>query len=306
MPKLIAFGTLGMLAVSAGLYAVAQQTGPTLQLQVQTKGSEVNCVKPEVTQPNQSLLFKTSSWNCYQNDSKTLEGVYMSFSEIQRTLQPLGFKVELKDGLITFYYNPMKKQIAETYINFRQGGESYLDASDMLSMVMNGFPVQTHLHDYDHPTVTVGKLSNLVLTGQTPNFGEQVYRTTGQTVGYHIFDFTMQGKYKSFLAKFDKPEATAPVQTIHTTNGAGEVIAAYRWIDSAPTVHPNGGSEYLLSKLTLDIGVTDAQGNVSLHIPDGATFVNKPPTRPSNDILLVKLTNTPLQNIKSGIFLPKQ
>ena len=143
MPKLIAFGGIAALVLSASLYALAQQPGPTLQVPVQTSAPRQTCVKSTAAQPDLPLVVKTERVNCYQDASVSQQGIYISFSEMSKALQPLGIRAEVaKGGAIEFHYGPLGgRLVGELYPIFKRGDEPYLSLVDLLQMTMSGFPV---------------------------------------------------------------------------------------------------------------------------------------------------------------------
>lgn len=168
MPKMIAFGTLGMLAVSAGIYALAQQPAPTTHVPVQTQAPKVHCVKPTETQPNLPLVVKTSRVNCYQDNSGTQEGLYVSFTEVERALKPLGLRTEPSaDGGTLYFKNGLGQTLTSSYAVFKRDGESYLAVTDLIIMVMDNNALPVHVSGYDQPVFNLKNVSNIVQYGTT-------------------------------------------------------------------------------------------------------------------------------------------
>lgn len=303
MPKLIAFGTIGMLVVSAGLYALAQQPAPTMQVPVQTQAPKIHCVKPNETQPNLPLVVKTGRVNCYQDNSGTQEGLYVSFTEVERALKPLGLRTEPSaDGGTLYFKNGLNQTLTSSYAVFKRDGESYLAVTDLIIMVMdsNAFPV--HVSGYDQPVFNLKNVSNIVMQGKGQQFNQQVYRSLAESAALHFYDFSKYSKVWSY--EFSEPAARTTERVISTPFKPGEVIAAYQWSGDRPDTLPDGRS-YVSHKIILNLGVTDEQGKVKLKLPQDAKFTTTKPTSAGSDVQLVKLTSTPLGNMKSGLFLPK-
>ncbi|RJF73218.1 hypothetical protein D3875_18335 [Deinococcus cavernae] len=302
MPKLIAFATLTTLAVSAGLYALAQQPVPTMQIPVQTQAPRIQCVKPDDTQPHLPLVVKTGRVNCYQDNSGTQEGLYVSFSEVTKALAPTGIKAESSsDGSTLHFRTALSQPAGATYAVFKRNGESYLDANDLLGLVMYGNPFPVLVSGYEQPVFNLKNVSNIVLNGSGEQFNQRVYRNLAQTAARVFFDFSKYSEIWSY--QFSEPAAQTTERLISTPFKPGEVIAAYQWKKSTPAASADG-RKYLIQDIVLSLGVTDAQGNVKLKLPQDAKFTTTEPASGGNDVLLARLTNTPLSNMNSGLFLP--
>lgn len=85
---------------------------------------------------------------------------------------------------------------------------------------------------------------------------------------------------------------------------ASLVVAAYQWVSSQPRTAPDG-TNYLFNRVAITVGTVDEQGQVRLQLPAEAKFVTEQPAQAGNEVQLLKLTGTPFQSFKSGIFLPK-
>lgn len=303
MPKMIAFGTLGMLAISAGLYALAQRPVPTMQVAMETQAPLVKCVRPNDPQPTLPVVVKTERVNCYQDESGTQEGLYVSFAEVVKAVQPLGLRAEISaDGGVMSFSTNVGQRAGEGYAVFKRGGEAYMDVGELMRMVMSQKPFSVIARSYEQLSFTLGKVSTVVPEGRGEEFSQQVYRTLAQSAAHSFFDFSSQGKY--FGYSFPKPADQNAEQTLHTDFKPDEVVAAYQWTDSTPA-RAGDGTPYLVNNIAISLGVTDAQGNVKLKIPKDAHFVASAPERNGQDVLLVRLTSTDFGNMKSGIFLPR-
>ncbi len=301
MPKMIAFGVVGMLAISAGLYAAAQT--PSVKVPVQTSAPKMECVKADATQPDLPLLvkFKSDGLNCYQDDSKTTEGVYMSLTEVRKNFEKLGMKTNqsAESGAVDFFY--LGRHVAVLYPAYKRDGETYLDVADLFSGAMGGFPIPITLHGNQQPVFQVGTVGSWALENAGGNPGQAVYKTLSQGAGFYLYDFTKQGQRWSL--EYQEPDSKS-LRNIPTDLKPGEVVAAYQWVSSKPKTTATGVA-FQSNGVTVETATVDEQGIVKLHLPYDAQFAPTPPTEPGNDVFLVKLTNTPLGNLKSGIFLPK-
>ncbi|GGI69981.1 hypothetical protein [Deinococcus wulumuqiensis] len=220
---------------------------------------------------------------------------------MSKAMQPLGLRAETaQNGEIHFYDAPLGgRRVGGLFPRFKRGDEAYLDAVDLFMMAMSGFPVPVTVQDADRPVFKVGGLGNFSLTGEAEGAAPRVYRAVAQSAAHNLLDFSRQRVWS-----IDLTEAVdTSKRTLLTGIGPGEVVAAYRWKASQPATSPAGA--YVANTVTLSLGTVDAEGKVSLQVPPDAHFVTAQPAQPGNDVLLLRLTNTPFNNLKSGIFLPK-
>lgn len=309
MPKLIAFVTLMTFAASVGLYALAQKPETTMQVNVKTHVSAFKCLKKGEPQPELRFLFATSSgFTCYQNDAVVTNGTFVTINEIAKSLEPLGIttKVLPDVGKIEFFYKPLGgRLVAETYIVYKDAQDSYVDVGDLFGVVINGFPIPTHIENFAQPEVIVGNKALFKLANSNVEVGQQVYQTLAKQIAYKLFDFSTQGRYFSY--QFSDPLPSSTAQKVQTDLPEGEVVAAFQYLSATPQYDADTGKRYL-NTISSEIGVVDAEGKVQFRLPgQGAKFVATAPIEPeAHTVMLVHLSNTPFQNIKSGIFLPKE
>lgn len=301
MPKILSIGGMAVLLVTAGLYALAQQPLPTAQVSVQTTAPELKCVKANEPQPSLPLLYKGSGFACYQNDAQERKGLYISFSEMKRAFAPLGMEPMIEDGgaKVGFFYKPLGKKVGEMEASFVRGGETYLDMRGLFVRAMGGNPFSVTVENAQNPVFTVAKLGQFSFSGQG-QVSEQVYRTLAESAVADVLDFSKQGKYFGY----DFVEARGKSRVVNTGLKAGEVVAAYQWVSSQPRTAPDG-TNYLFNRVAITVGTVDEQGQVRLQLPAEAKFVTEQPAQAGNEVQLLKLTGTPFQSFKSGIFLPK-
>lgn len=299
MPKLIAFVTLGTLAVSAGLYALAQQTPAPLQIPVQTTAPGQKCLKATDPQPNLPVQFSANGWTCYQDDSVNRKGIFIDFKSVKTAFDTMGFPANISSNGQILEIRPKPWSIVPMRLNasFRRDGASYLSLDTLLGLAMNpGSPVL--LRGYDRPSFVFG---NHVLEMQqsSPDSAQEFYRQTTITAVVNLYR-----KFMPSALSLNASTASAEPREIQTDLPAGEVVASIVWTEA------NGKPGQVVGtpqqSFEISVGVVDAQGRVKLRIPEGATFTTTPHSAPSADILLLRLTNTPLGNLKSGIFQPKE
>ncbi|WP_339096532.1 permease prefix domain 1-containing protein [Deinococcus sp. VB142] len=303
MPKILSIGGIAALIVTAGLYALAQQPLPTLRVPMQTQGPALKCVPFAAPQPKLNLMFKTPTRNCYQDDSMTRDGLYISFTQLKQALEPLGIDLRQtpENGSVSYFYRPLGgKKVSETFPVFKQGDEPYLDVGQIMLIAMSGFPVPVVAENYAAPTFKVGQQRALALTGQSEDFGRRVFDVLSRQVAMNLFDFSAQKRFGYAFQPFD----SGSLRTVQTDLAAGEVVASYQWVSSVPEKVAND-VEFTSNRINISVGVVDADGKVSLQMPRGGAVVSSVPSKPGDEVMLFRLTHTPFNNLKSGIFLPK-
>lgn len=296
MPKLIAFGTLGMLAVSAGLYALAGGGGQVITLPVLTHGPKQICVEKTKPQPHLTLVSVQPYFNCYQDDRITREGVYVSMSTAKKTYQAVGQTLELEpEGQYR-----LSSEVGYTTFgpDFHQQGEDYISAESLLYTLIKFQPKSAKramsLSGYRQPAVNIGNLTFQLDQSSTFPIGPQLYdNLTDFVIDQIIYGADRTHSFEMFTwALTDQPHT---VQTKLNADEAVMVVARIGLDRFKVAIAPVGHQGQLTFKYS----------SQTLKFVDQADQL-KPAENGVLSVLVVRLTNTPLQNLKSGIFLPKQ
>lgn len=299
MPKLFAFGTLIALGASASLYAAAQITPPTVQLPVQTKAPHTKCVKTDAPQPALTLYAKYDGYNCYQDDSKQVDMLTISYETLQQASNAVGFKTQLsQDGNMVTLYPPLSTKGIPIYTRYKENGIGYVNMSVLFQIATSPVPFSIHFEDYNKPTGIFAK-HRIQLSSGEEGVGQLVYQGLTDAAIMRIYF----SNSKTFYANSEPTDKGTPTRTVQTPFKAGEVIAAIQRVPSI--TKENNGEKYEVSQFRTSLGVTDAEGKVTLQMPADAKVVSTPQNEPNNDVLLLKLTNTRLGDMKSGILQAK-
>lgn len=296
MPRLIAFGTIGMLAISAGLYALAGGGGKVLTLPVVTQGPAQNCVDAKrKDQPNLPVVSRNQNFICYQNDNEKIEGAYISLATARQAIEALGgkltsppdgsYRLEAQDGSTSF--RP----------SFRQGNDYYIPATGLLGMLIRNESRHAGkkivLRHYHKPELSIDGLTFKLSQRVNEPVGRQIYSEVGDMI---LSQLVYKGKSYSSTVSYN---AVGDVpHTVRTSLKADEAVLVLARL---------GDNEF--KSVIRPVGLN---GELKFYfLPGELRFVNSaealtpPQSGQATPIMLVRLTNVPLNNLQSGIFLPK-
>lgn len=287
--------------LSAGLNASAGGGGRVLTLPVVTEGPATPCVEKTRPQPKLPAVHVVGSFICYQDDAKTQPGTFVSFSTVEKAIEALGGTVTAQDdGNLTLN---LGRSSFPFWPDFRRGGESYTDAQSLLSILARHQPqdanVRVTLRGMDKPEVQVGNTRIRLSDTAGKSIGKGIYNDLASSALIDLYygarppqiGFSYETHYSPELGRSKK---------VPTALRAGEVVTAFAL-----------NSENIFQSAT---AVVDAKGQISLYDPFEARqlrFVTDPhkltPFKAGQPwpVLLVKMSGTPLNNLKSGLFLPK-
>lgn len=303
MPKLIAVGVVGMLAVSAGLYALAGGSGRVMTLPVLTEGPLTRCVEKSQPQPDLKVVHKEEQFICYQNDAKTQSGAFVSFGTVKKAVEAMGGKVTtLPNGDLNLAVGNTSSQF---WPDFRLDGEGYTQATKLLSALITlqaeDESVPISIRAMDNPEIQIGDMVIRLVGNDKKASGESLY---SDIVISAVRDLYFEGEDLKVGFSYEThtvPEY-GPARTIRTPLKAGEVVMVLALQEKRNNVFQSATA------------VVDAEGKIQVHGPlqeNTLRFVTDPkqlsPLKVGQPwpVLLVKMSNTPLNNLKSGIFLPK-
>ena len=295
MPKMIALGIAGVLAVSAGLYALAQEAN-TLTLPVLTSGPKRVCVEKSQLQPQLPLLSRSSNRNCYQDDSQTVNEAFVSLTTASKALSLIGAKVSQREGGEILMDFGDQSSILTTP-NFKRDGETYITAARLLSSIADYGSkealIPVTVHGYREPKLrietTTVRLGGSPESRAIPTF----YIEYSHSVLFKLL-YSSTGQASDFQSEIVVP--TGPIIAVNTGLPAGEVVmAAYKV-----------GERHYRS----EVAEVQAGGRITLHssvpltfVKDGAGLTPRG-SAPAQPTLLVRLSGVPVTKPAQGIFLP--
>jgi len=285
MPNLIlAAGTLA-LALSAGLYALAgsgaTSTTLTVVRQAPVKPSCVRGTKP--SGDNITIVSEKGGVTCYTfNDNEVNKGVFLKGTDVTRALETQG---------VTLSRNGRSLALGGNSINarFTRDGVAFFDASSVVDLLTRTRSVR--FSGYTSPRMQVGD-ATLLLNAGPEDIGAAFYNSSNSVFLSALMGQPVWGSY--FVGT-----KTGPEHLISTELQKGEAVML---------VTSRGGTNFMV-----DAGKVDAQGRLSVHSQDRQLrFVSSIDqlgpylSGGRRSALLVRITNVPLSDLKSGVFVPAQ
>ena len=317
MPKMIAFGGAAALVLSAAFYALAQNQS-VLNVPVLTERPVLPVCSKTVPTAGIRILERKGEQTCYVlNDPAFYQGAYLSLNKLRDAVQAQGGKVEiLNDGRWRFSFpNTAEKTSVTTKALFTEAGEPYANANVFMHVLL-ALKVPFMLKSFEAPQIVLSGLT-IKLTGQGSGASDQLYGAFGMPLIDNLLEET-----NALLSGVSYgPTPGQNQHTIQTGLPAGEVVMLItaetpnnepvEYIgtpaDATPPTSEPDGASYAFSIAEVQAGgmatfrASAAQLNFTADIrglsPQGGG---------RKSALLVRVTNTPLNNLKSGIFVPAE
>lgn len=322
MPKLIALTAGAALAVSAAFYALAGDGAKVLTLPIVSQGPKSLCADATEPQPKLTLVGKYRDTVCYQDDATKVNRLFVSLTTAKKMAEVMNavsadltpnstLKIVMENdskdaSRLGVRSGPMTLELGP---DFRVGSESYVEAASLLNLLIRYQPPQ------NTPPIRIRSADELEIQN-----GEQVIRLPGvgrtsllnvvylEMGSLVVRDIYLDASPKLSWSVFPVLEGGS-VRRVLTSFTAGEVVLAL----GLKEVRDMEGGEQ--GHFLMSAAVT-VQADGSIRLPglfqsQNVRFVTDPhqlaPLKSSQSwpVLLVKVSDTPLNNLKSGIFLPK-
>lgn len=305
MPKLIRAGLV--VALTGALTALGLGGSQLLTLPVLSERPVTpSCAKG--TRPSGPMITIVSEKNgitCYTfNMPSVYEGSYISVTDLKRAFEAAHLQIQPRPdgGLSVRYPNGEQREIG---IRFSKNGQSYIDADSLIISTARQ-PVTSTLKitGYDNPTIDFGEFRLQIGAAGASAKGNFFYSDLAPTlVGLLITPKLADGWNSTVsLAERRIPPARAlalPRHIVHTTLKPGTVVMLV--------------TKWEHSSYATDIAPVGQDGTVTLMDPHKSLrFVSNPAAMVQvaadiqSEAVLVKVSDTPLRNLKTGIFLPSQ
>lgn len=285
MPKLILTAATLALGISAGLYALAGSgaTSTTLTV-IRAAPVKPSCVRGTKPSGNDiTIVSEKGGITCYTfNDAKMYQGVFLKGTDVTRALDAQGVTLS-RDG--------RSLALAGHSVNarFTRDGATFFDASSVVDLLTQARSVR--FSGYTSPHVQVGD-ATLLLNAGTEDIGAAFYNSSNSVFLSALVGQPVRGSY--FVGT-----KTSPEHLISTGLKTGEAVML---------VTSRGGTSFMV-----DTGKVDARGQLIVHSRDRQLqFVSSLDqlgpylSGGRRNALLVRITNLPLNDLKSGIFVPDQ
>lgn len=302
MPKMIAFGAVGILAISAGLYAMAGgETAP--RFNAQTTAPRQLCVPQGSPTLSLERLPSLKGEQCYSDPSGTVQGLFVDANGAVAVLDALGLYHSSAGDFIQYHWPSDLSGYALLDPKLKVSGRPLYNLDTVLPLAFRRSAGRLFLDNANTPAFYNERGLRLNFGAPGSEYVRLIYSDLGQLAASSVYGLdTSQGFITTELKR-----TADPLKTIQTGLRAGEMVGAFRWVSSATESEPSQRSQrHVRQTIHYDVGTVDSAGQVKLHIPATAALAQTISQQPSASWVLVHLTNTPLNNLKSGIFLPKQ
>lgn len=315
MPKILSIGGITALIVTAGLYALAQNQ-QVLNLPVLTERPMTPTCSKNVPKEGVRVVERKGEQSCYVFENPAFyKGAYLSLNKLRDIVQAQGGKTEvLNDGRWKFSFpNTEGRTSVTTQALFAKDGESYLLASTFM-LTLLGLETPTTLQGFKSPQIVLNGMT-ISLTSQGETTGQKLYDVFGMALTDALLDDTQLLQNGLGFG----PTPGKDLQTLQTGLPAGEVVmlVTAEPPSNDPVDHVGTPSEFIPPppqpegvNYAFSIAEVQADGKVNLKATakqlDFKKDIRELTAQGGNKpALLVRITNVPLNNLKSGIFLPK-
>lgn len=311
MSKMIAFGVAGVLAISAGWYALAGGGAfRPVTVEVPALSQSLLTTRQICVPDSESLEEKVVILNhqdgktCYAPQQKALyQGAYIGLNDIQKAYESGGLKTRFKsDGTLRVTFPDGRWRVLMP--RFTAYGQGYVPAQMfIINTIREPLTTELKLSGYDNPLLSFGAFKLRLGTQQQPVAGMDFYH---QIMPSLLGALTSRDLSKGWDASYTglnrrfAGAATQPRVTVKTGLQAGEVVmlvtkkeAETYFTDLAP-VGPDGS-----------VSLYYWPEHHNLHFVNDVRALSPSPSGGKFSALLVKVTGIDLRDLKSGIFLPK-
>ncbi|MBZ9712818.1 permease prefix domain 1-containing protein [Deinococcus multiflagellatus] len=303
MPKLFLAATTAALGLSATLYALAGGREMTFTLPVLTQQPvKPSCVRGTVpTSTGLTIVSQQGGVTCYTfNDANAYKGVFLSGTDLQQAINAQGGKATLQGARLSIDLPGLTTDGGDLNALFTKDGTPYYAAATVVGTLRTPLPMT--LKDFKAPQVQIGNLK-LQLGQPGTNVGRAFYNPLALHLVSRLLSQddatplrTVSGGWFA-AAPGETPQG--PAHVVQTDLPKGEVVML---------VTKRAGNAFMA-----DTAEVQAGGSVRLQSEaKNIRFVNDPaqlgPYASGGQInaLLVQISNTPLNELPSAIFLPKQ
>ncbi|GGL06475.1 permease prefix domain 1-containing protein [Deinococcus radiotolerans] len=285
MPKLILTAATLALGISAGLYALAGGSGPAVHISV-VKGTlpQPICQQGKVPQEKIASIVSQDSTTCYipTSSADLLPGAYVSEATVRTLAESLGLQVTMRpDGWMNVADREGRMSFSSRAASV-QNGLRYFDVTNIPHVLRIASPVI--FSGFDHPVVRTDKTAYDL----SPASGADVYGSFS-TVFWQMVDrvsnltVSLDARY-THVIRTDQPEGEVVMLTSSRDQKYAFNFAEVKK-DGIITIR---SAEQKL-RWTSDPKKLEGQGNTG---------------RPQ--AVLMRVSNVPLNTLKSGIFVPAQ
>ncbi|WP_161881240.1 hypothetical protein [Deinococcus alpinitundrae] len=305
MPKLLIAAGAAALALSGVLYAAAGgNDGLTLSLPVLTTlPMTPSCVRGTApAKAGITIVSRKDGVTCYTfTDPKFYQGAYLSLTSLKDAVNSQGGTVEILNSGKVRLHLPTSTGMYEADLlpGFNVNSEEYFPAASIATSLYQNQESSVRFQGYHRPTIVVDHLRIQFGNGTQAEVGPSFYRgVVPELLGY-ILPAGTPGSMLMYRASSSVPVSGGRTHKVTTTLNGDEV---------AMLVTRRAGQNY-----DLDVAPVGSNGQVTfssaqqrLHFVSDPAQLGPDPVGGRINALLMRVTNIPLSNLKSGIFVPAQ
>lgn len=300
MPKLLlAAGTLA-LAVSAGLYALAGGgAAPQITLDVVTSRPVTpTCVRgTKPTGDDVTIVSEKDGITCYTfNDATNYQGAFVDGIEVARAVNAQGGHARLDGGTLSISLPGRGGGGGDVNSNLYRNGRPLFDAATVIGAMGTSLPIE--FRGYAAPEVQIGSVHLRLGTGSV-SMGRRFYNPLND-----VFVSALKGSRRdvNVVSGGYFVDSEAPAARRHhilTPLTPGEVVLL---------VTKRAGENYMVDSAEVAGDRTVALQSEASKVKFVSSLDQLGPYPSGGRItaLLVRVSNIPLLNLKSGIFVPAQ
>jgi len=301
MPKMILAATAAALAASAALYALAGgEANPTTVPVLTQRPAKPTCVRGTVPPPQSiTVVSRKGDVTCYTfNDSLSYQGAYLRLTAVRDALRAQGVRAEIRsDRSLEFRLPGGRGGVVNGFS--AQDGERYISADWLVRELMSG-PAPVVLSGYAAPVVRLGSVQLRFGKGESQTVGRDFYGGLALPLIEQLLPPLPPKEKVSRRLSVGHNLTGGSLHRVQTALPAGEVVLLVtsrsrgnNYETDTAQVGPDGSAE-LRSALP------------RLRFVSGVDQLSPYPSGGRIPALLVRVTGTPLNTLKQGIFLPTQ
>jgi hypothetical protein len=306
MPKILISAGVAALALGATFFAIAGGGALLSVPGLTAKLAAPMCLNnsPAVHADQNALALQQEACNSLLTGGENAELAVVGLNDLKKVFNDNGIAARLMpSGNLEVFYAPGVTRVLTRQISL--GGKGYTQASNLITSVLNStFTPVLRVSGFRNPLLDFGKFTLQLGKADKPVDGTAFYQDLAP-VFLGVLKEREKGKgWNIAYANFNGGSSTAS-HVVQTKLKPGEVI-----IMASKTKHPDITQPDIF---TGDVAVVSKNGTVALrsdqphlHFVRNLDQLSSKARNGRINALLLRVTNIPLGDLKSGIFVPVQ
>lgn len=301
MPKVLLTAGAAALALSAALYALAGGNAGPITLPVLTeRPAKPICVRGTVP-PNVTVVSQQGDVTCYAGDPRIYQGAFLSLTAVSDALKAQGAQAKfLNERSLEVWLPDGGGGVMNAF--FTANGQSYISAEQLVAVAAGGptaeGPTPVTLSGYAAPLVRLGGVQLRFGNGESQTVGRDFYGRLAVTLVEQLLPPPLPNAPRTLSVGYNLTGGS--LHRVRTSQPVGEVMLL--------VTRQSQGDNY-----ETDVAEVGPDGSVQLRSRQArlrfVSSLNQLSPYPSGGripALLVRVTNTPLNRLNSGILVPAQ